>query len=107
MVKQVAGPKENATGDLRLVGNGVVLLTAPERGSVMTGAATPPTQSVSVLDVSDPANPREFRNFSGVTTILTDQDRGLIYLTNGEGLWILKQRRNQYQPPLDCMGGGG
>lgn len=104
LVKQVAGQTENAAGDLRLIGESVVLITAPERGGVMTGVATRPTQSVSVLDVNDPESPRGFRNFSGVTSIFVDHDRGLIYLTDSEGLWILKQRQNQYQPPADYMG---
>lgn len=77
------------------VGDSVVLVTAREQGAATTRAATSPTHSVNAFDVNDPANPREFRNFSGVTSILTDQDRGLIYLTNRQGLWILKQRQKQ------------
>jgi hypothetical protein len=51
------------------------------------------TQSVRVLDVSDPAHPRTIQTFSGVTSVLADDARGLIYVANGEGIWILSHQR--------------
>lgn len=50
-------------------------------------------QSVRVLDVSDPAHPRTIQTFSGVTSVLADDTRGLIYVANGEGIWILSHQR--------------
>ncbi len=50
-------------------------------------------QSVRVLDVSDPAHPRTIQTFSGVTSVLADDARGLIYVANGEGIWILSHQR--------------
>ena len=51
------------------------------------------SQSVRVLDVSDPAHPRTIQTFSGVTSVLADDARGLIYVANGEGIWILSHQR--------------
>jgi hypothetical protein len=38
------------------------------------------------------ASPKEIRSLSGVTAFLKDKARGLVYVTNGDGLWILKTR---------------
>ncbi len=69
-----------------------------------------PTAFVGLLDLSDPANPHRLYGFTGVTSILADDARNLIYITNNEGLWILRQRQMQEQPaePSEvCPGIGG
>ena len=38
------------------------------------------------------AGPKEIRNLSGVTAYVKDKAHGLIYVTNGDGLWILKMK---------------
>jgi hypothetical protein len=38
------------------------------------------------------AGPKEIRSLSGVTAYLKDKAHGLIYVTNGDGLWILKTK---------------
>jgi hypothetical protein len=57
-----------------------------------------PTQSLTVLDLSDLANPRPLESFSGVTSVLADDTRNLIYITNSEGLWILRHKQEQPTP---------
>ena len=39
------------------------------------------------------ANSKDMRSFSGVTASMKDKARGLIYLTNGDGLWIVKTKQ--------------
>ena|SRR5271155_3807505 len=39
------------------------------------------------------AGPEEIRSLSGVTAFVKDKAHGLIYVTNGEGLWILKTKQ--------------
>jgi hypothetical protein len=56
------------------------------------GGGSAPRQ-VRVLDVSDPAHPRTVQNFTGVTSILPDNARGLIYVANGKGIWILSHQK--------------
>ena len=88
-----AEPANNAFGgELRLVSGGLALAEAVEADSA---AADPPpsTSTVRILDFSEPANPRAILSFSGVTSTLADEGRSLIYITNSEGLWIL--RNNQ------------
>ncbi|HXY11571.1 MAG TPA: hypothetical protein VEI52_27300, partial [Terriglobales bacterium] len=48
---------------------------------------------VLILDVSDPAHPRKVQSFSGVTSILPDNARGMIYVANSDGIWILSHRQ--------------
>jgi len=110
------------TGDekLEMVGNGLALAETPDStsaggtvhelspakphaGSV---APAPRTESIRVLDLSDPKNPRTLQTFEGVTKVLAEDDRNLIYITNGEGLWILRHNPNQESrkrslPPCD------
>ena len=38
------------------------------------------------------AGPKEIRSLSGVTAFVKDKAQGLIYVTNGDGLWILKTK---------------
>jgi hypothetical protein len=54
--------------------------------------------TLSVFGKSDAAtpasaDPKELRNISGVTAFLIDNAHGLIYAANGDGLWIVKTKR--------------
>jgi hypothetical protein len=97
VVSQV--PLEN----LIMVGSGLAIFEAPEnsattRTSVVTGNAEDPRgnavlKSVRILDVSDPAHPLAVQNFDGVTSILHDSARNLIYIANGDGVWIVSHEQ--------------
>lgn len=58
------------------------------------GTSTTP-ESVRVIDVRNPAHPRTIQTFEGVTSILRDDGRGLIYVANGDGIWILSHHEVQ------------
>ncbi len=51
----------------------------------------PPAQTVKIMDFSDPRKPVVARAFTGVTAIGRNDARGLIFLANAEGVWILQQ----------------
>jgi hypothetical protein len=52
------------------------------------------------------ANSKEMRSFSGVTASLKDKARGLIYVTNGDGLWIVKTKQKiEDEAIVDNYGG--
>jgi hypothetical protein len=48
-------------------------------------------QSIRIMDFSDPANPKVAREFTGVTAMGRDDRRGLIFVANADGIWILQQ----------------
>lgn len=52
--------------------------------------ATKP-QTLRIMDFSDPQHPRVAREFTGVTAIGRDQARGLVFVANNDGIWILQQ----------------
>ena len=49
-----------------------------------------------MLDLSDPHNPKTLQEFEGVTSVLPDGGHGLIYLTNNEGLWVLRYSQRSH-----------
>lgn len=59
-------------------------------GTAQTAAVAPP-QTIRIMDFSDPLHPKIDREFTGVTAIDRDDRRGLIFVANAEGLWILSQ----------------
>ena len=92
VVRRLAWPNQASSGRLQLVSGGLALAEGLDSGS-MAADPVPPTRTVKVLDLSDPANPRAILSFSGVTSTLNDEAHNLVYITNGEGLWIV--RNNQ------------
>lgn len=69
----------------------VVAGTAALVTSAPTPAALPSTQTIRIMDFSDPQHPKVVREFSGVTATSRDDRRSLIFVANGEGIWILRQ----------------
>jgi hypothetical protein len=56
-----------------------------------SGAPQAPPRVITIMDFSDPQNPRVARVFSGVTAMSRDDQRGLIFVANADGIWILQQ----------------
>jgi hypothetical protein len=48
--------------------------------------------SISIMSFANPAEPKVVRQFTKVTGFLIDSHRGLIYVVNNEGLWILNEK---------------
>jgi hypothetical protein len=57
-----------------------------------TQPATHGPSSISIMSFADPAAPSVVRQFTKVTGFLIDSHRGLIYIVNNEGLWILNEK---------------
>ncbi|MGB7845693.1 MAG: hypothetical protein WBL63_08775 [Candidatus Acidiferrum sp.] len=88
-------PSNDATaGKLEMVSPDVGLAEVPDKNSKGVIRNTDnPTETVKILDLSDPAHPKVLQTFTNVTSILQDPSRGLIYLANNEGLWILNHSK--------------
>jgi hypothetical protein len=104
VVKRVNLPSKVSGERLQMVGAGLAIAEAPDAGAsgarnalapaeaegmARSGTDSNPTQFVRLLDLSDPTYPRTLQTFNAVSDILLDGGRNLIYITNGEGLWIL------------------
>jgi hypothetical protein len=96
LLKRTAESNQATTGNLLIVSPDVAIAEAPERTPATLTSSNHPTETVRVLDLSDPRNPKTLETFNKVTSLLADGHHGLIYLTNNEGLWILRYSR----PPL-------
>jgi hypothetical protein len=93
LLKRTAQSNQATTGDLEMVTPNVAIAEAPEKKPTTLTSSSHPTETVRVLDLSDPRNPKTIQEFNGVTSLLPDGGHGLIYLTNNEGLWILRYSR--------------
>lgn len=85
------------SGKLQLVGSELALAEVPEQSKTVARSHMP-TETLSVIDTSDPANPKTIQEFKGVTSVLQDNGRSLIFLTNNEGLWVLKHTAEPLRP---------
>jgi hypothetical protein len=75
------------SGNLTLA-TGTAALVSSAPGAVPSGGP----QSIRIMDFSDLKNPKVVREFSGVTAMSRDERRGLVYIADGDGVWVLQQR---------------
>jgi hypothetical protein len=54
-------------------------------------SAVSSSQTIRIMDYSDPKNPKVAREFDGVTAVSRDDSRGLIFVANTDGIWILRK----------------
>ena len=107
ILKRTAESNQSTTGNLQMVSPDVAIAEAPEKTPATLTSSNRPTETVRVLDLSDPRNPKTLETFNRVTSLLPDGSHGLIYLTNNEGLWILRYNRPaalepaKKKPPCD------
>src|ERR1700739_4016368 len=90
LVNHGAQSSDATAGKLEIVGPEAGLAELPKKNAKgIIRNSDSPTETVKILDLSDPAHPKVLQTFTGVTSILQDSSRGLIYLANNAGLWIL------------------
>src|SRR5208282_5745090 len=107
LLKRTAQPNQATAGNLEMVSPDVAIAESPEKNPTTLSSSSRPTETIRVLDLSDPRNPKTLQEFTGVTSLLPDGGHGLIYLTNNEGLWVLRYNRPallepaKKKPPCD------
>lgn len=93
LLKRTAAPNPATAGNVQMVSPDVAIAQAPEKNANTLTSSNHPTETVRILDLADPRNPKVLQEFDGVTSLLPDGGHGLIYLTNNQGLWILRYNR--------------
>jgi hypothetical protein len=99
LLRRTAEPNQATSGNLEMVTPDIAIAEAPEKTPSTLTSSNHPTETVRVLDLSDPKNPKTLETFTKVTSLLPDGGHGLIYLTNNDGLYILRYNRpSRFEP---------
>jgi hypothetical protein len=87
-IDTTAGATGSPTAEIKLVADTLTLFGSSDAGTASS------------------SNSKEMRSFSGVTASMKDKVRGLIYVTNGDGLWIVKTKQKiEEEAIVDNYGG--
>jgi hypothetical protein len=89
VLSDVSYPSGGGSENLFAVAGTAALIT--ESPTAPAATAAPATQTVRIMDLSDPTHPSVAREFTGVTAMTRDDQRGLIFVANNDGVWILHQ----------------
>jgi hypothetical protein len=87
--------------DLPEAGSVLAIALTPDQGSGTTTGSSPvslPTESVRLLDLTDPKHPKVLKTFNGVTSINADSGRKLIFIANSDGLWVVSHNHERPLP---------
>lgn len=86
VLSDVAYPAGAGSQSLSVVAGTAALVTSEPQTH-----AQPSPQTLKLMDFSDPQHPKVTREFDGITAMERDDNRGLIFLANADGIWILRQ----------------
>jgi hypothetical protein len=82
---QAAGQVAGGGSLVAVTGNAALVTSLPSS----TASTTP--QTFRILNFTDPLHPTVKQEFTGVTAMARDEKRGLIFLANDRGVWILRE----------------
>lgn len=85
LLADVSYPNTGAAQLVAVTGNAALVANDTQAPA----AATP--QNFSIMSFADPLHPTVKQEFTGVTAMARDDKRGLIFLANADGIWILQQ----------------
>ena len=98
--------REPAGGSVELPtpGSALAIAFVPEQSSAPAASRTVGsdaghiTETVQLIDLSDPSHPQTMKVFNRVTSMASDDGRSLVFLVNDEGLWIVSHHLNRPLP---------
>jgi len=88
VINRAVWPGRTADGQVQIIGSGLAISEQAE-GAL---SRRPASQTLNILDITDPQHPQVLQTFTGVTSVLPDASRNLIFIANGDGLWIVRHR---------------
>jgi hypothetical protein len=86
VLAEVSDATTGPTALIDVTGNAALVASADQKLD-----ATDP-QTFRILSFADPLHPKVEQEFKGVTATARDDRRGLIFLANPDGIWILHQQ---------------
>lgn len=84
--------------------SGLAVVFVPDSNSsptvepVSSRAVSLPTDSMRLVDLTDPKNPKVVKTFRKVTSVTADEGRQLVFVSNNEGLWIVSHHKTYELP---------
>lgn len=87
LIAEMSYPAGVSGNVVAAVGNAALITTQ----SGVSGAAPAPG-TFRIMSFADPLHPAVQQEFTEVTAMASDDKRGLIFLANADGLWILQQK---------------
>jgi hypothetical protein len=90
LLKRVPGSNQATEGDIKMVTPTTAIAETPEKTPETLSSSKHVTETVRVLDLSDPKDPKTLETFTKVTSTLADGRHGLLYVANNDGLWVLR-----------------
>ena len=102
-IEKFAGAGGVQATDFQLVGDTMAVTSRTGEATAISSNAAP--HSVTILNMTDPANPQQIQTFTDVTSIVADDARGLIYLSNSDGLWVVQAKQPQKADLASSYGG--
>lgn len=87
VLADVAYAPTGGSASLTVVAGTAALVSSESATSTPVSAP----QTIRIMDFSDPQNPKVAQEFTGVTAMSRDDRRGLIFVANADGIWILQQ----------------
>lgn len=87
VLSDVTYPSQGASSIFAVAGT-AALVTDQQSKAV----GPPAGQTIRIMDFSDPQHPKVAKQFDGVTSMSRDDRRGLIFVANADGVWILHQK---------------
>ena len=93
-------PKGSVDGQIQPPEGGsvVALSVVPENPKNTAPVGPPPTETVQLLDMSNPKDIKVLKTVKGVAAMTPDDGRKLVYLVNVEGLWIISHHMTHPLP---------
>ena len=86
LLAEMSDPAGSPDALIDATGNAALVATSDHQ------ANAPTAQTFRILCFADPLHPKVEQEFKGVTATARDDKRGLIFLANSEGIWVLQQR---------------
>jgi hypothetical protein len=88
VVNKVTLPAGTSTKGLDVAGS---TLAITEEGNGGGNPRQIQSESIQLFNTEDPANPRLLQNFNGVTSVLPENGRHLVYIATNQGLYIVRR----------------